>query len=420
MKGFHRRINFTSATTTMTECVKVWLHRKDKTDYRNMYHEKIKELLQVKYAYSFAGGRMALYCILQALGIGRGDEVIIQGYTCCVVPKAIMYVGAKPIYADITREDYNLSYESVYRKMTDCTKAVIVQHTYGIPCRCMLQIKKLCKAKGIYMIEDCAHTFGIKYDRGFLGTIGDAAFFSTDHTKYISTSVGGVAVTSSDVIGKRLSELYGEVQELAEREKLAVVIQFGLMNVLMNKYLCWLTYKSSRIKSIQKTILNTLQRKKLLYYMNDYANTDFPQYTFPAKLSNIQALIGISQLENLSHNTDYRQQIVQRYREQLSTDFYIPKDCDALLRLPVLVQDPAVIEGVMQNLLKVERWFLPALECIQEKDYPRFYYNKEDCPVAQEIAEHIINLPVHLKISKAEVDEICKRLLCADAAYKEK
>ncbi len=406
-----KTINFTSATTTACECIKALLHSKDKKDYIEAYHEKIKEILGVKYALSFAGGRMALYSILKALEIGSGDEVIIQGYTCCVVPKAIIYSGARPVYADITDEDYNLDYESVKNRITSKTKAVIVQHTYGVPCHAMENIKKLCHDNGIYMIEDCAHTFGTEYKGKILGTFGDAAFFSTDHTKYISTSVGGVAITNDERIGNKLREIYNATSELTNREKKAVVVQYNLMNITTNKYICHFLNRNKVTRRIRKYTWLIVQKLQLTYYMNDYSNTDFPKYTFPAKLSNVQAMVGISQLNNLDNNTKYRIALGEMYKEKLGGIFYIPDDCEAFLRIPIMVNEPQRYEEEMKDFLKVERWFAPALECIQEEDYEKFYYNKEECPTAQKIANHIINLPVHLKVTEKEIDEICARVL---------
>ena len=411
MKKYHRMLNFTSATTSADECIRAIMHRKDKKDYIQAYHAGIQKILHVKYAFSFAGGRMALYTLLQALGVGTGDEVILQGYTCCVVPKAIMYVGAKPVYADISEKDYNLSYESVEELITDRTKVIIVQHTYGIPCHALWKIRKLCDEKHIYMIEDCAHTFGTKWKGHILGTIGDAAFFSTDHTKYISTSVGGVAVTNNDIIGKKLTEIYETVADLTKKEQLAIVIQFSLMNFFRNKYISWFLQINKLTRMVEPIIWAILGKLHLVFYMDDYSNTAFPEYTFPAKLPNVQAMIGIGQLRKLKDNIKYRKKLTEIYKQRLGGRFFIPDDCAAVLRMPLVVENPDEIVAGMRGLTKVERWFSPAIVCISEDEYAKFGYDKETCPNAQKVAAHIINLPVNLKVTECEVNEICDRLL---------
>lgn len=410
----HKEINFTSCTTTACECVKAIVHCKDKKDYVTVYHEKIKDILHMEYVYSFAGGRMALYAILQAMGIGKGDEVIIQGYTCCVVPKAIMYTGAKPIYADITEEDYNLSYNSVVANLTDRTKAIVVQHTYGIPCHAMNALRKLCDEKKLYMIEDCAHTFGVEWNGKVLGTFGDAAFFSTDHTKYISTSVGGVAVTNNSLLGQQLDVIYSTVTELTGREQKAVIIQLAMMNIFRNKYISYFLSLNKVTRRIEGYTWRILNKFHCVFYMNDYSNVDFPKYSFPAKLSNVQAMIGISQLDKLNENIKYRRKLTEIYKEELSTSFYIPKDCDALLRMPLTVKSPQKVISGLNGLVKVEQWFSPALECIDEEDYVSFAYSKAACPTAQRVADHIINLPLHPKVTQEEIREICKVVLLLD------
>src|SRR5262245_22211005 len=84
-------------------------------------------------ALAFWKGRIALYSMLRALGIGSGDEVIVPGYTCVMVPGPVIYTGATPVYVDIDPQHYNLQPNAVARAITPRTKAILVQHTYGYP-----------------------------------------------------------------------------------------------------------------------------------------------------------------------------------------------------------------------------------------------------------------------------------------------
>lgn len=405
-----KEINFTSGTTTAHECIAMLVHKNDKKDYRSAYHTKIKEYFGVQYAYSYAAGRMALYSILKAINVGKADEVIVQGYTCCVVPKAIMYTGAKPVYADISEKDFNLDYLSVKQNITNRTKAVIVQHTYGIPCESILKIKELCKQKGIFLIEDCAHTFGGEYQGEKLGTLGDAAFFSTDHTKYISTSVGGVVITNNVQIGERIKEAYVNTEELSKAQVRAITFQFCAVNIFKNKYIFWLTDHFKMFKICEIVFWIICDKLNLLFFMTDYSNIDAPKYNYPMKLSNVQALIGQSQLAKLDLIIDNRKQITQIYVDELSSIISLPVQNNGLLRFPVLVANPSLFIEEMKDVVKVEQWFNPILQCAKAEELEQFHYVNGSCPVAEEIAKHIINLPIHSKINKKEAQKIGARI----------
>ena len=104
------------------------------TPSRNAYEQAFSGMFgpDVR-SFAFWKGRVALYAILQALGVGAGDEVLIAGFTCVVVPNAVRFLGAQPVYADISIGSYNLDPASAAQAITPRTRAMIVQHTLGIP-----------------------------------------------------------------------------------------------------------------------------------------------------------------------------------------------------------------------------------------------------------------------------------------------
>ena len=147
----------------------------------------------------FFKGRVALYAILKSMGITTGDEIILPGFTCVVVANAILYLGARPVYVDIDPSTYNIDAEKIGEKITDKTKAIIAQHTFGIPAD-MNKITAIAKENSLYVIEDSCHAVGSRYMGREVGTFGDAAFFSSQWSKPLTTGLGGWAVINNGLL----------------------------------------------------------------------------------------------------------------------------------------------------------------------------------------------------------------------------
>jgi len=362
------------------------------------FHNEITNLLDTRYAFTFAAGRMALYAILKALNINKDDEVILPGYTCVVVPAAIIMSGARPVYVDISREDYNIDANKIEAKITPKTKAIIAQHTYGSPCD-LDAIRTICERYKLYLIEDCAHTIGTKYRGEKLGTIGDASFFSTDHTKYISTSIGGIAVTNNNSIGKRLSSVYSKTPFLNKNQILRILAQFIVVNLLYHP----------RFYFLGRALYYLYERARLPFFMGNYEEIKRPDnYPYPARLSNIQAKIGISQLKRLKQNTKHRRSIFARY-QQVFSGFKIKNTSPSPLRFVFEVTNREEWIKRLSLLLKVETWFD---SCAHGKycSLSEIGYNHGSCPIAEEVTQRIINLPTHQKVRPQDVDEIASLL----------
>src|SRR3989338_3698878 len=133
----------------------------------------------------FLSGREALCALLQALPLQDGDEVIVQGYTCVVVPNAIEAAGGVPVYADIDRDTLNLNARTVAPHITPRTRAIICQHTFGIPALAE-ELKKLCVRHGLLLIEDCAHVMPDATGPADVGAHGNFVFFSFGRDKALS------------------------------------------------------------------------------------------------------------------------------------------------------------------------------------------------------------------------------------------
>src|SRR5262249_42952166 len=122
------------------------------------------------YAFAFAAGRKALSACIYALGLQEGDEVIIPGYTCIVVQNAFDYVGVTTRYCDIELDTFGPELSSVASVITPRTKAILVQHLYGLVCRDYEGILDLARQRGLRIIEDCAHVTGATFRGRHVGT----------------------------------------------------------------------------------------------------------------------------------------------------------------------------------------------------------------------------------------------------------
>jgi dTDP-4-amino-4,6-dideoxygalactose transaminase len=142
------------------------------------------------YAIAVNSGSSALHLSLLSLGIKKTDEVIIPSYACSALLNAINYISAKPVLADINEDDFNISFDSVNKKITSRTKAIIVAHLFGFPA----DMDRFSSLK-IPVIEDCAQTIGATYKNKPVGTFGKLSVFSFYATKVLTTGYGGMVIS---------------------------------------------------------------------------------------------------------------------------------------------------------------------------------------------------------------------------------
>ncbi len=404
---FRRRsfyqLNYTSGTTTWRECRMVLasllrLEPIQNGKYISIFEKRIADLLGIRYAFSFSSGRMALYAILKALDIKDGDEVIVEGYTCVVVPAAIIYAGVKPVYVDISAKDYNIDVKKMETKITRKTKAIIAQHTYGNPAN-VATFKQICRRYNLFLIEDCAHTLGTSDKGSMLGTMGDVAFFSTDHTKFISTSVGGIAITNNEIIGKKLKEIYDDTPFLKKRHILKILLQLIMVNIFFTPHFYYLG----------KTLFSIYGALDLSFYMANYSEIKKPvTYPYPARMSNMQAKIGISQLNNLQQNINHRKAIYKKYQEMFK-NFKLKHTSEAPLRVVLEVTNRDEWIKRLSPVLSVESWFDSCFQGKKDK-LEEVFYRTGECPIAEGITKTNINFPTHLKIRAVDIDNMSRLL----------
>ncbi len=316
----------------------------------------------------------ALHMALLALDVGPGDEVIIPALTFVADANVVRLVGARPVLADCASQtDWNVTAATIAQKITTLTKAVIVVHYSGFPCD-MAPIVKLCRDRGIKLIEDAAHAPGASIDGQMCGTFGDVSCYSFFSNKNLSIGEGGMVVACDEHISQRL------------------------------RYL----------RSHGMTTL-TLDRHKGRAISYDVAEAGLNY-----RMDEMRAAIGLVQLDKLPAGNLRRCELTTRYRHNLASSPVLmpfaksPADVvSAFHILPVLlpagVDRTVVIEalkakGVQSSIHYPPFWGFSAYQG---------FFTPQDAPIAAEICGRELTLPLYPDMTDAEVDFVTDALLAA-------
>ncbi|MET3520651.1 DegT/DnrJ/EryC1/StrS family aminotransferase [Mesorhizobium abyssinicae] len=166
------------------------------------FEKAFAEYVGAPQATSVANGTVALHLALDALGIGIGDEVIVPSFTYIASVNTILQTGATPIYVDSLEDTLQVDPQAIRNAITPRTRAVMAVHLYGHPCD-MDAISTLCRDHDLLLVEDCAEGFGTRWKGQHVGTFGDVATFSFFGNKTITTGEGGMVLArSADVMDK--------------------------------------------------------------------------------------------------------------------------------------------------------------------------------------------------------------------------
>ncbi|MDE2237383.1 MAG: DegT/DnrJ/EryC1/StrS family aminotransferase, partial [Elusimicrobia bacterium] len=161
------------------------------------FERAVQEYLGVKHAVAVNTGTSALHIALAGFGIGPGDEVIVPSITFAACVQSILALGATPVFAESHEDTLLLDVDDVKKRLTKKTKAVMPVHYCGNPCD-LDALWALAEDRGLRVIEDAAHAFGSDYHGRKIGARGDAACFSFDPIKNITTGEGGAVVLGDD------------------------------------------------------------------------------------------------------------------------------------------------------------------------------------------------------------------------------
>ena len=366
--------------------------------------------MSVPNEFFFFKGRVALYAILKAIGIKPEDEIIVPGFTCVVVPNAITYLDAKPVYVDIDPKTYNIDPEKIEEKITDKTNAIIAQHTFGIPAD-MDKITEIAKNNNLYIIEDSCHAIGSKYKRKEVGTFGDAAFFSSQWSKPVTTGLGGWAIVNNPELREKLDNIYNEYTQPSFIESSVLRLQYILYSTLFTPSRFWFAQKTYRALSKLGIAVGSSTNEELECMM---------PVDYKKRMSVWQMELLDIKLKNISQVIEHRKWVVSQYNKQFSKEVIEPINLPdyyetVFLRYPVIIKEKEkFLETARINKIEIGDWFVSPV-------HPNLYgwelagYRKGMCPVAEDICDHIVNLPTHQGIRVKEIEKIVELVVYGSA-----
>lgn len=351
---------------------------------------------------SYAAGRMGFYDLMCQQGIGKGDEVILPGATCAVMANAVLRTGAIPIYSDIDPQTYGSSATGMAACITSSTKLIVAQHSFGIPCE-IEKIKSLAVEKAIFLLEDCALTLGSKLNGVVVGNFGDAALFSTDHSKPLNTVTGGMIYTNNMQLASAMRNSRDQCGELPLKKQWAL-----WKRLLLERTIC----NSRHYGKMGVIDLFYSVGAKFFGLSQPFLSDDFRSkhekvsYPYPAKLPAFLAQVGIYEVERWTYIAEIRKKLFLDIKNQMMKSRLkknVPRSYSDPLReiipLRFVWHEPAGKERryKIRKFVHVEwTWFMKPVIATREP-LENLGYVAGSCPVSESVGSNMVNIPCSIK-----------------------
>jgi perosamine synthetase len=335
------------------------------------FERMLAEYVGTEYAVVFNSGTSALHAILLVCDIGKGDEVIVPSFTFIATANAPLFVGAKPVFAEIEEKTYGLDPEDVERKITPETKAIMPIHCGGLPCL-IQELKRVAEQHNLLLIEDAAESLGATVNGKKVGSFGDAAIFSFCAPKVITTGEGGAVVTNS-------REIY---------EKLKLIRSHG--------------------------------RVETQDYFSTSEYLEYVTLGYNFRMSNITAALGIAQLGKIDKIIEMRREKAAYMTRKLSPvkQITLPAAPDNFLHLYQMYtirlrgekrQRDDLMKYLNSNGIGTKVYFDPVhlTQFYREK----FGYKGGELPVTEKISGQVLTLPMYPSLTREEMDYIAEKVV---------
>lgn len=335
------------------------------------------------HARAFMGGRVALSAVISAMGLKPGDEAILPGYTCVVVRNAFEFAGVKTVFCDIEHDTYGLDASLLEGAITPRTRVVLLHHLYGLVCRDYEETVEKARSHGLLVIEDCAQSTGASFKGRRVGNLGDAAIFSLEVSKVLTTVRGGIAVTNDQAIAQGLDEYSVSLEYPPDTETARL-----LRNVILD-YHC---FKSGNRWWMADFFHTYLEGAFVVTTTGqEVQGVEPPGYA--RRMSAPLARLGMQQLGKLDSYNERRVRGARRWSAWCDEKGY-DKPCVVDESIPVFLRYPVMVEPERKRDL---RWamkefnFYPGVWFVGNIHPSRDHI--EGCPNADAAVERCINFP---------------------------
>lgn len=364
------------------------------------FERQFSRYIGTEFAINVPSARVGLYLLLKNLGLNKDDEVILPSFTYHIVPAIIVSLGLKPVFADIDWQNYDLDISSVEKCITNKTKVIIPTHLYGLPCE-MDAILNLAKERGVKVIEDSVQACGAEYKGRKTGSLGDYAYFSFGLTKNLTTLQGGMVTTNDEQMACRIKEEASsyEFPTLFTIAKIAMIA--FLMKVFTNSYIfSFSLYPLMRLlDSFNRDPIHNMFNEKPILFFKDILKS------YKWKLTNIEAKVGLGQLERLDRLNQRRIENAKFLIENLKDvkNLYlpnIPHNAKHIFESFVIQSNnrERLAKRLLQKGIDTSKGYIKA--CSNLKIFEGF---KNSCPNAQEVERKILHLPIYPSLSEKDL-----------------
>lgn len=338
-------------------------------------------------------GRVSLYAILKAMGVGAGDEVIIPAFTCVVVPNAIKYLVAKPIYVDINEDTYNINLNNLDGLVNDRTKVIICQNTFGLSSN-LEDLKTFATKHNLYTIEDCTHGFGGYYNGIPNGLSCDAAFYSMQWNKPFSSGIGGFCIVNNNSLKSKVTEVNLDLIPVPFKNKALLKGQYFAYRYFLNKYTYWSLISFYRLLSKMNIVVGSSSGEEI-------SGVTMPEDFFMA-YSEVQAKEGLRNIKKLNGLLLLRKKNAKIYTDFLKNKGkkYVDESLfenHSFLKYPFLVKDrKSFLEKAVNAKIELGEWFLSPIHPI-ESNFEFWNLDIDKYPISKRVSSQMLNLPTDIE-----------------------
>ena len=360
------------------------------------------------FEFTYYRGRVALAALLKINGIGKGDKVAIQAFTCSAVPEALLSLGAVPVYVDTSSNSVTMDAEDLRHKAVG-VRAVVVQHTFGIPAD-MESLVKVCSDLELPIIEDCAHSIYTEIGGKVIGSFGVGAFYSFEWGKPIIAGLGGAAVVSSTQHKKLISEHYDKLMNEKYYQWIRHALQYSAYQLLYAPRFYWAL----------KAAFHGLGKVGLVKGNHNVLTIDNTSPEFQLRMSSFHKARLAGAIKAFEESRLYREQLVSSYTNLTKgasiKNIIIPSNSRVeYARYPLLVRNKKeLLEKARSLKVELAEWYTTPVHPFNEEELRVVGYESGSCPNAEFLCRHVVSLPVSSRVASRDIVRI-RKLLGADS-----